>query len=128
MYREKTVDIDVFQCNLHILVADDFNRCIDGKRLRKYCSGEPDEDLSEDTAFVFQKKKSDYYVIVAPDASCGTVAHEAVHLVNRIFADRGQDADCRNDEVFAYHVGWFVRLMSSFICKIRTQFDGGKQV
>jgi hypothetical protein len=92
------------------------NKCVDDKRLRLYCSESPDEDLSKDCkGLVFQKGKTDYYVVLMPDATCGAIAHESVHLIGRIFRDRGQEADYGNDEVFAYFVGWMTWEISGFM-------------
>jgi hypothetical protein len=97
----------MFLCDIHIIVTDNQNKCVDNMQLRQYCSDLQDEDLAKGCdGFVFQKNKSDYYVILPPAALLGTIAHESVHLIGRIFRDREQIADYGNDEVFAYFVGW----------------------
>jgi hypothetical protein len=116
MTKEKKIRLDMFLCCVHVIITDDMNKCVDDKRLRPYCSDYPDEDLSKDCAgFVFQKGKSDYYVILLPGVPCGVIAHESVHLIGRIFKDRGQEADYENDEVYAYYVGWIAGEIAGFV-------------
>ena len=49
----------------------------------------------------FWIKNSDY-------PTAGTIAHEAKHLVNKIFQDIGQELDLENDEAECYLLGWIV--------------------
>jgi hypothetical protein len=124
MVKEKKIRLDMFLCDIHIIITDDPNKCVDDMRLRQYCSDSPEEDLAKVCdGFVFQKNKSDYYVMLPPVALFGTIAHESVHLIGRIFRDRGQDADYGNDEVFAYFVGWIAGIINDFINKVFPCFN-----
>ncbi|MDR2085808.1 MAG: hypothetical protein LBP72_01405 [Dysgonamonadaceae bacterium] len=107
MTKEKTIKLDVFLCDIHIVVTGEPIKYLNNNNLRLYCADMKDEDLTKDcVGFVFQKGKSDYYTMIRPDASFAAIAHESVHLIGRIFRDRGQEADYNNDEIFAYYVGW----------------------
>jgi hypothetical protein len=44
----------------------------------------------------------------ARDLEPDTIAHEAVHIVNRMFKHAGQSLDIHNDEHQAYFTGWIV--------------------
>lgn len=55
-------------------------------------------------------------MFVRDKASVGTVAHEAVHMVNHVFDYLGQDLCTVNDEAQAYLTGHFVQ---EFMSKIR---------
>jgi hypothetical protein len=128
MYKEKKIKLDVFLCDIHIIITDDPNKCVDDKRIRQYCSDSTNEDLSKDCdGLVFQKDKSDYYVILPPNAEYGVVCHESVHLIGRIFRDRGQIADYGNDEVFAYYVGWIAGEICDYINRVYNCFDGANR-
>ncbi|MDR0682644.1 MAG: hypothetical protein LBG15_12495 [Dysgonamonadaceae bacterium] len=124
MTKEKKIKLDVFLCNIHIIITDDPNKCVDNRRIRQYCSDSPDEDLSKNCdGIVFQKSKFDYYTILPPYAEYGSVCHESVHLIGRIFRDRGQIADYKNDEVFAYYVGWIAGEIYTYIKSVYKYFD-----
>jgi hypothetical protein len=127
MTKEKKIKLDVFLCDIHIIITDNPNKYVDEKRIRQYCSDLPDEDLEKDCdGLVFQKEKSDYYVILTPTVDLGAIAHESVHLIGRIFHDMGQLADYGNDEVYAYYVGWITGEINSYIDRIYSYFKNGK--
>ena len=48
-------------------------------------------------------------MFVREEAAIGTVAHEAVHMVNHVFDYVGQDLCTVNDEAQAYLTGYFVQ-------------------
>ncbi|MDR1221757.1 MAG: hypothetical protein LBL07_02605 [Tannerella sp.] len=127
MTKEKKIKLDVFLCDIHIIITDNPNKYVDEKRIRQYCSDTPDEDLEKNCdGIVFHKGKSDYYVMLPPTVDLGVIAHESVHLIGRIFHDRGQLADYGNDEVYAYYVGWITREINSYIDRIYSYFKNGK--
>jgi hypothetical protein len=120
MGKGKKIKLDVFKCNVHLIITDDPNKYLDDRGLRMYCCDSPDEDMTKDCGgFVFQKDKADYYAVFPPtiDERYDTVCHESVHLIGRIFRDRGQLADYGNDELFAYFVGWIAGEIAGFIKK-----------
>lgn len=43
------------------------------------------------------------------------IAHEVVHLVNRVFIDVGITPDLENDEPQAYLTGWFADQIDKFL-------------
>lgn len=45
----------------------------------------------------------------------GIIAHEAKHLLNLIFLDRGQELDLQNDEAECYFLGWLVDEIHNFL-------------
>ncbi|MDR1091173.1 MAG: hypothetical protein LBL79_08875 [Prevotella sp.] len=123
MHKEKKIKLDVFLCDIHIIITDNPDKYVDEKRIRQYCSNLPDEDLGKICdGFVFQKERSDYYVILPPSTTCNVIAHESVHVIGKIFHDRGQFADFENDEVFAYYVGWLVGEIDSYVGKVYSLF------
>jgi hypothetical protein len=128
MTKEKRIKLNVFLCDIHIIITDDPNKCVDDKRIRPYCQDSPDGDLSKNCdGFVFQKGKSDYFVMLSPNATCNVISHESVHVAGRIFNDRGQTADYGNDEIFAYYVGWIAGEISDYLSRVYNSFDGAAQ-
>lgn len=55
-----------------------------------------------------KKGYTQYIVAFLEKPSPQTIAHEAVHIVNHIFADRYVNLDLYNDEPQAYLTGWVV--------------------
>ena len=53
----------------------------------------------------------------AEEITADKIAHEAVHLVNRVFKDVGIELDLENDEAQAYFTGWVVKQLTEFIYK-----------
>ena len=63
-----------------------------------------------------------YIVILNMDSQyrkihMGTIAHEAVHIANMLFEQRGITLSAVNDEPFAYLVEWIVDEIHKFINK-----------
>lgn len=48
-----------------------------------------------------------FNVFFKPNPHPALIAHEVVHLVNRLYIERGMDLDKHNDENQAYLTGWF---------------------
>jgi hypothetical protein len=113
MEKERIIKLDVFKCDIHIVVTEDANKSIDERGLRAWVGDSPDADLMKRCdGIVFQKNKSDYYVLLSPNIGVDAMAHEAVHVVGRVFRDRMQEADYDNDEIFAYYVGWITGIIA----------------
>jgi hypothetical protein len=77
--------------------------------------------LSANIEYKEEKQKDNprvvFFVMYVSDrADIGTVAHEAVHTANFIFEYLGQEADQKNDEMYAYLVGHLTKV---FLEKIR---------
>jgi hypothetical protein len=113
----KTVNMQVFGCDILLCVTEHPNEFIDKSGLRLYCSpDDPEENLEKGlSGFVFSKQKGDYYLVVPPHVNVDCAVHECVHVIDRIFRDRGQEADYENDEVYAYYVGWLAQQLFDWV-------------
>jgi hypothetical protein len=71
------------------------------------------------SAFVFENPSSKYFqlVVVMQCNKPSIIAHESVHLANRMFNHVGQDLDIDNDEAQAYLVEWFFDKIYKFLNK-----------
>ena len=58
-----------------------------------------------------------YYLCIKQDIKPHNVAHECIHFVNELFSDRGIGIDPRNDEPYAYFLGWAVKQCHTFLDK-----------
>jgi hypothetical protein len=69
MTKKKKIKLDVFLCDIHLIITDDPNKYLDDSKLRIYSGDSPGEDVAKGCdGFVFQKDKSDYYVVLPPTA------------------------------------------------------------
>lgn len=69
-----------------------------------------------------------YYVAFrATNPRANVVAHEAVHLVNRVFRDRGVQLDVWNDEPQAYLTDWMVENIIGALAVIKVKQDKSKK-
>lgn len=68
-------------------------------------------------ACVFKDFNDEVVVVFKDDPSPSIIAHEAVHIVNHFFKDRGIDLDVENDEPYAYFLGWVVIQLNKFLNK-----------
>lgn len=60
----------------------------------------------------------EYYAVfncTLEKATPDIIAHEVVHLVNRVFIDTGINPDLENDEPQAYLTGWFMDQICNFL-------------
>ena len=75
-----------------------------------------------DEAFVFEDNHngySKYIVCFKRHSKNSVIAHECVHLVNKLFKDRGQQLDIENDEAQAYMTGWFFEQIENFFKNLK---------
>lgn len=116
----KKLHLDVFAADIHIVVTETPDVYIDKSKLRDWCSpGEPHENLSQNCGgFCFNKEQSDYYIVIPPTATLNIAVHETVHCIDRLFDNRGQDADYSNDEVYAYYVGWLSQIVVDWLNEV----------
>lgn len=104
--KKITVDIPIYFGTLTTVLVEDW-----GELKRMYPEMDTEYLGACYAAVVFTDDSSEddgtHYVA----AFCGrpenkTIVHETVHVVNRIFADRGVNPDPFNDEPQAYLTGW----------------------
>lgn len=99
--------IPIFFGFLRVVICSDL--AIAAKRVNY----DPGRDVSKYDAFTYpdhtKKGFTRYTVYIKPKVTPGTIAHEAVHLVNYMHIDRGMHLDTQNDEAQAYITGWVVK-------------------
>lgn len=71
------------------------------------------------SAFVFENNKVKHFqlIVVITTLDPSVIAHESVHLTNKIFNNVGQELDSYNDEAQAYLTGWLFDKIYKFINK-----------
>lgn len=101
------IALNIFGATIYIVITEDPDNFVDKTGLREWASEDPEEILKKYTdAMCFQKRKSEYYILLSPCCGIEQCAHESIHCIGRLFRDRGIRADYFNDETFAYYVGW----------------------
>jgi hypothetical protein len=101
----KRVLIPIYNCYLTIIVTKKFN-----KVAKMYDV----EDSKYAEAIVQTRERKgvrEYIYIQHKKIEVDQIAHEAKHIVNRIFNDRGQILDPLNDEAECYLLGFIVGLI-----------------
>ena len=93
--------IPIYYGYLYILICDNIELIA-----KQYDMPGVKNDLHD--AFVFSEGNR-YYLATKQKITSGAIAHEAKHLVNKIFKDRGIGIDIENDEAECYLLGWIVR-------------------
>ncbi|RKT01086.1 hypothetical protein [Chryseobacterium defluvii] len=115
MMKSKTIKIPIFFGNLTIIYSEGWDEV--NKRYEKQTDWlTPLENLSEACVFTAHYKSGyTQYVVAFKRIPKGfVIAHECVHLVNRIFQDRRLVLDMYNDETQAYLTGWFFEQIDNF--------------
>ena len=109
--KKYKIYIPIYGCYLTVIITKNFD-----KVAKKYL-----EDSECYDAMVRTKEKNgikEYLYVQRLGISYGDIAHEAKHIVNRIFRDRGQLLDSANDEAECYLLGYIVNEIHSKISEV----------
>lgn len=103
-----TLEIPIYGGDLTIGIGKNFN-----KLGRKIGLAFNRDDISECNAISIEKNYLHYCIFILPEIINsprlnGIIAHEAKHIVNYIFANRGVKLDVNNDEAECYFLGSIV--------------------
>ena len=104
------------ETKLMVYIAD---KLTDIKVYRDLVTGKLDDDDGTDAICIFDAPQ-DYNIRVMFERKyieAGTIAHEAIHLKNQIFKNKGITNDPDNDEPEAYLVQWFVNKIHDVLAK-----------
>lgn len=103
----RDVSLDVFEADIHIVITENPNRFVEDRDLSGWVKENPEQDLMDHTdALTFRVRFADHYILMSPNVTPGTIAHECIHCIADIFYDRGVKCNLDDSENFAYHVGW----------------------
>jgi len=101
------VTLEVFEADIYIVITEDPNSYVENAGISGWVKDYPDQDLQDHTdAMTFRVGFSDMYLLMSPNATVGTMAHECIHCICSIFNDRGIKSNLDDTENLAYHVGW----------------------
>lgn len=101
------VPIPIYNGKLVIIVTTNIKKVAEQYNVVSKTTSNNDFDI---ITFVCPTKKgiTRYFYVQKADVSYGAIAHDAKHIVNEIFKDRGQELDLYNDEAECYLLGWVV--------------------
>lgn len=100
--KKKKIKIPVYNSVLYVYLADSLWDV--DKELQ---TGFVGLDTAWAIAFQNTSNPNILYTAFTPDYINKSIAHEAVHLVNYLFKQKGIELDLDNDENQAYWTGWF---------------------
>ena len=112
---EELFHYSVFGTTIVCIITEDANKSLENRKIDQYARAFKNEDLSINCdGFVFEAQYN-YYIVLKPKCTNGTIAHECSHAIGRMFADRGIKADYNNDEMFCYFLGNIVDAVSLLV-------------
>lgn len=88
MRRSKKIDIQLYQCKVHLILTDSLEK--EYLRIHKKHNEIPESPAESGEAWTLTFNISDYYILVSK-MSTNTIAHEVYHVVYSILHDRDID-------------------------------------
>lgn len=109
--KKKTVKIPIYNGSLTFYKTDNLQEVFDKHDLKG--------DAKKFAGVAFRDPApsgySRYFIAITPEASVGAMVHEAKHIVNKIFFDRGVELDLLNDEPECYLLQWIFNQLHKFV-------------
>ena len=105
MIVKKTFRIDMYShYRIHVIITDNFEEAIK-KHLRKFTM---DMDLNNlGGVFIYNDNNPwEGWILLPPNASTSTIAHESFHATARVMHDIGSKLDGESEEPYAYLLGY----------------------
>ena len=109
--KKKTVEIPIYHGTLTFYKD---------KTLKRVAKKHGFKDIENFGACAFIHHKNGYtryFIAFGRERTPWTIAHEAKHIVNRIFEDRGIELSLSHDEPECYLLGWVVKQATKFLKK-----------
>jgi len=106
MKYKKIFKVPIYKGKFAVCIGDNIHEAGEAIGLRLTESAEGFLALA-----VSKENNKGVWAVLFPKESIylhGAIAHEAKHIVNYIFADRGVLLDTENDEAECYFLGWVV--------------------
>lgn len=113
--KKKVIKIPIFHGDFIIILDNENWNNVNAVYQYRLNWDRPADDGDE--AFVFEDNQNGYskfIVCFKNKPKNSIIAHECVHLVNKLFKGRGQQLDLNNDEAQAYMTGWFFEQIEKF--------------
>lgn len=102
----RTIKIDIYKKEIKVVIGRDRKKAM--KIVNRYSKNA--ESMGEDSIGTTWCMTSGHSIIWLPDIkNVSTISHESTHAALHIFDHVGAKAESKNDEPFAYLVGFIVQ-------------------
>lgn len=106
--KQYKIELEIYEAFLTVILAEDIHAA--KKHLFKkknWYLAEADEEISQAMFLYDEPDTKRYVVILSPNASPGTVAHEVTHVAKRLLTTCDVDI-MNNEEPLSYMIGFLV--------------------
>lgn len=119
MEEHYSVHFDVFNYKLYVIYTDNLRAT---RETLNNAVGVLKEPLTDcvDGLHCYNKREGDAFILITPETSIGSIAHEVSHAVWRMFKYYGAKFE---NELFAYHLGYTVDKILEFKAAIDNKTD-----
>jgi hypothetical protein len=110
---DKTISVPIYDFRVRVIISDTYESFEQDVFDAGY-----EEDVQDAGMIVFpspQMTKTYVLCIHQGDISHGNVAHECLHIANRVWESVGGELDYRNDEPLCYLLGFLVDCVHKII-------------
>lgn len=104
----KTIYIPIYSGYFQVIIHEDFKEV--DKLFKLDLSQNSINNSKGVVGDLYNKedKLCGYFLLIKPKSTLNIIAHEAYHIVTKLFEDRGIIPDYKNDEPVSYFLGWVV--------------------
>ena len=88
------IKVPIFSGNINVVSAKEWDKTF------------PDDKIRGDEWGLVHESDGELYIWLSSTTTRGTLAHECLHLANRIINAKGMTATTTDDETQAYLLGW----------------------
>lgn len=97
----KRFQIPIYERELRVFVCEDIKSGLDSMNIKEF---EGEEEWVEAT--VIEHDDGYLLVIIQPNATIGTISHEALHVTVSVLDYAGVKLSSKSEEAYAYLIGW----------------------
>jgi len=110
---KKIIDLAPYYMKLHVEITDDI--------CEKMSELTHDDVIGSGLACCIDYDIGDaqYILLLDPSATIDIITHEALHIVNMLFRDKGIKWSYNNDEPAAYMLGWLTNEIQKVVYEKR---------
>lgn len=127
-----TFRLPLFKGTVYVVVADNIRTAIDWAEDRtSEVLGRDSEEEKISTkaaihAFMDEKGKSKYFILLNHSTTPGTIAHEVKHLINMAFSWYGYKLSLTNDEMECYYLEDIVNKVYNTVQRFKKKYKSKK--
>jgi hypothetical protein len=112
------IDIPMFGLEIHVSIAKTSLKAVKQNKHLKHVKSYYEDWSNTDGGFVYDPKRQVYGIILAEDATTGTIAHESFHAAMYLLQRFGVVISAESEEVFAYMIGF----LTDEVLKVKNEY------